>query len=225
MLNSKFQDVKEKRTADASTVSAVLHAGNFGGHWLSQTDVTVESTLKNDAVELSVTAKNVGHEPLPMGIGWQPYFVLPSGDRKQVRLRIPSETRAVMNNYDDTFTTGQRTSARNNAYDFSAKGGRALGDQYLNDNYSALERAPDGSTVSEIIDPAAKYGLRLTTFSAEIRCIQVYAPTGKNFVAIEPDFNFPDPYNRAWGSVNTGMVTLEPGQSVEWDVQLELFTP
>ena len=150
---------------------------------------------------------------------------LPSGDRKQVRLRIPSETRAVMNNYDDTFTTGQRTSARNNAYDFSAKGGRALGDQYLNDNYSALERAPDGSTVSEIIDPAAKYGLRLTTFSAEIRCIQVYAPTGKNFVAIEPDFNFPDPYNRAWGSVNTGMVTLEPGQSVEWDVQLELFTP
>jgi galactose mutarotase-like enzyme len=130
-----------------------------------------------------------------------------------------------MNNYDDTFVTGQRVTARGTPYDFSVKGGRALGDQYLDDNYSALERAPDGSTVSEIIDPEANYGLRLTTLSSEIRSIQVYAPPKKNFVAIEPQFNFPDPYNRAWGNVNTGMVTLKPGESVEWSVRLELFVP
>ncbi len=225
MLSSKFQEVKEKHTPDSSTVTAVLHAGNFGGHWLSSTDVTVECTLKNDGVELSVTAKNVGQEPLPMGIGWHPYFLLPSGDRKQVRLQVPSETRAVMNNYDDTFVTGQRVSVRHTPYDFSVPGGRPLGDQYLDDSFSALERGPDGSSVTEIIDPAANYGLRLTTLSSDIRAIQVYAPPAKNFVAIEPQFNFPDPYNKAWGRVNTGMVMLEPGQSVEWDVKLELFTP
>lgn len=225
MLASKFQDVKEKRTSEATTVTALLHGGNFGGHWFSQTDVTVECTLKNDRVELLVRAKNVGKDPLPMGIGWHPYFVLPGGDRKQVRLHIPSDTRAVMNNYDDTFVTGQRVTARHTEYDFSVKGGRALGDQYLDDNYSALQRAPDGSTVSEIIDPAANYGLRLTTLSSEIRSIQVYAPPKKNFVAIEPQFNFPDPYNRAWGAVNTGMVMLKPDESVEWSVRLELFTP
>lgn len=225
MLTSKFQDIQEKHTTEATTVTGLLHAGNFGGHWFSQTDVTVECTLKNDRVELLVRAKNVGKDPLPMGIGWHPYFVIPSGDRKQVRLRIPSETRAVMNNYDDTFATGQRVTARHTPYDFSAKDGKALGDQYLDDNYSALERAPDGSTVSEIIDPAANYGLRLTTLSAEIRSIQVYAPPKKNFVAIEPQFNFPDPYNRAWGNVNTGMVMLKPGESVEWSARLELFVP
>ena len=58
-----------------------LHAGNFDGHWLSDTDVKVETTLSHDAFEMTVTAKNVGHEPLPMGIGWHPYFVLPGGDR------------------------------------------------------------------------------------------------------------------------------------------------
>jgi len=225
ILKSRFQDVKEKHTAEASSVSAILHAGNFGGHWFSQSDVTVETALKNDGLELSVKVKNAGQQAMPMGIGWHPYFVLPSGDRKQVRLHIPSDTRAVMNNYDDSFVTGQRVPVRGTPYEFSVPGGRALGDQYLDDNYSALERRPDGSTISEIIDPAAKFGLRLITESSDIRTIQVYAPPTRNFVAIEPQFNFPDPYNRAWGSVNTGMVMLEPGQSVEWRVRLELFTP
>ncbi len=112
MQRSKFQDIKRTSKADAISVSAVLHAGNFDGHWLSDTDVTVESTLKNNAVELEVTAKNVGKTPLPMGVGWHPYFVIPSGDRKQALLHIPSDTRAVMNNYDDTFTTGQRVPVR-----------------------------------------------------------------------------------------------------------------
>ena len=130
-----------------------------------------------------------------------------------------------MNNYDDTFTTGQRVPVRGTPYDFSAPGGRALGDQYLDDNYSALERRPDGSTVSEIIDPKSHYGLRLTTLSFDIRTLQVYAPPAKNFVAIEPQFNFPDPYNRNWGSLNTGMLVLQPGQSATWRVRLELFIP
>src|SRR5271165_1117305 len=94
MLRSKFQDVTEQNGALASTVSAILHAGNFDGHWLSDTDVKVETTLKDDSFEMVVTAKNVGSQPLPMGIGWHPYFILPSGDRQQARLHLPSQTRA-----------------------------------------------------------------------------------------------------------------------------------
>jgi aldose 1-epimerase len=160
-----------------------------------------------------------------MGIGWHPYFVLPGGDRADVRLYLPSETRALMNNYDDTFTTGQRIAVKGTPYDFSAPEGRALGTQYLDDNYSVLDYDPQRQTVSEIIDPAAKYGLRLITLSPQIKSIQVYAPSDKNFVAIEPQFNLPDPYNHNWGANDTGMVLLQPGQSVSWRVRLELFTP
>ena len=225
MRRSQFQDVEVDNEREKSTALAVLHAGNFDGHWLSDTDVHVETTLSHDAFEMAVTAKNVGHEPLPIGIGWHPYFVLPSGDRQQAKLHIPSETRAVMNNYDDTFTTGQRVSVKGTPYDFSAAGGHALGTQYLDDNFSKLDYNAKGQTVSEIIDPAAKYGLRLITLSKEIQSIQVYAPPQKNFVAIEPQFNLPDPYNKDWGSADTGMVVLQPGQSVTWRVRLELFTP
>jgi len=225
ILRSKFETVTQKSGAADSRVDAVLHAGNFDGHWPSATQVRVKTTLKNSAFEMTVTAKNVGHEPLPMGIGWHPYFILPSGHREQVKLQLPSATRAVMNNYDDSFVTGQRVPVKGTPYDFSAPGGRPLGTQYLDDNFSGLKYGPKGSTVSEIIDPEAKYGLRLITLSPQIKAIQVYAPPQKNFVAIEPQFNLPDPYNKDWGSIDTGMVLLQPGQAVSWRVRLELFTP
>ena len=225
LLNSKFVSVYSDNGPKESLVIGMLSAGDFGGHWFSQSDIRVEVRLKNDSFYLLVTVRNAGHAPLPMGIGWHPYFVLPSGDRQQVRLQLPSDTRAVMNNYDDSFTTGQRIPVKSTPYDFNVPGGRPLGTQYLDDNFSDLIRDAKGNTVSQIIDPAAKFGLRLTTLSPQIKSIQVYAPLQKNFVAIEPQFNLPDPYNRNWGSIDTGMVLLQSGQSVSWRVQLELFTP
>ncbi len=225
MRRSKFEHVILRNGGQDSAVNATLHAGDFDGHWLSDTDVEVETTLSHDSFEMTVIARNVGSRVLPMGIGWHPYFVLPSGDRQQVRLHLPSETRAIMNNYDDTFTTGKRMAVKGTPYDFSAPGGVALGTQYLDDSYSNLLYGANRTSVSEIVDPAAKYGLRLITMSPQIKSIQVYAPPDKNFVAIEPQFNLPDPYNGNWGSVDTGMVLLQPGQSVSWQVRLELFTP
>ncbi len=225
MRRSQFHDVVVQSGAQDSTVSATLRAGNFDGHWLSDTDVRVEIRLSHEAFDMTVTASNVGRDPLPVGIGWHPYFVLPSGDRQQVRLHLPSATRAVMNNYDDSFPTGRRVGVEGTPCDFSASGGRPLGTQYLDDNFSNLQYDTQGRTESDIVDPAAKYGLRLITLSPQIKSIQVYAPPQKNFVAIEPQFNLPDPYNQHWGEMDTGMVVLKPGQSVSWRVRLELFAP
>ena len=224
MQRSHFQNVITRSGAQESAVTATLNAGNFDGHWLSDTDVEVQTVLSYDAFDLTVTAKNVGPRPLPMGIGWHPYFVHPGGDRQEVRLHLPSETRAVVNNYDDSFPTGRRIPVKGTDYDFSAPDGRALGTQYLDDNYSVLNY-DQGKTVTELIDPGAKYGLRLITLTPKIKSIQVYAPPDKNFVAIEPQFNLPDPYNKNWGNLGNGMVLVQPGESVTWRVRLELFTP
>ncbi len=100
---SKFEDVKEHDGAVASDLSALLHAGDFDGHWPSKTDLSVHMSLSNQAMDIAVTAKNVGHEPLPMAIGFHPYFNFPSGDRQQGRLVIPTDERAPATNYDDVF--------------------------------------------------------------------------------------------------------------------------
>src|SRR5208283_4071945 len=58
MLSSKFGSVFSDNGSQKSTVTASLHAGNFGGHWLSGSYVTVEVTLKNDEFDLLVTVRN-----------------------------------------------------------------------------------------------------------------------------------------------------------------------
>jgi galactose mutarotase-like enzyme len=53
----------------------------------------------------------------------------------------------------------------------------------------------------------------------------MYAPPAKNFVAIEHQYNFGDPFGKEWGSTDTGMVTLKPGESTRWHVRLRVFVP
>ncbi|MGH7744846.1 MAG: aldose 1-epimerase, partial [Candidatus Dormibacteria bacterium] len=226
IYGSKFQDVKVANGKAESSVSANLDAGNFGGHWPSDTGVHVETALRNNALDIVVTAKNTGHENLPMAIGCHPYFAIPSGDRKQVVLHIPADERAIVNNYDDVFPTGQIVTVKGTPYDFTAPQGAMLGSLFMDDSFTHLHRNAQGQAVVEIVDPAAKYGLRIIAVSPEIKAIQVYAPVDKNFVAVEPQFNLGDPYDKkVWGSKDTGIVTLKPGQSVSWHIRVELFIP
>jgi aldose 1-epimerase len=54
--------------------------------------------------------------------------------------------------------------------------------------------------------------------------MRVEAPADGNFVSIEPQYNYDDPFGREWGKdVDTGMVVLQPGQSTQWKVRLELI--
>jgi galactose mutarotase-like enzyme len=223
---SKFEDVKHQDGAASSDVSAILHAGDFHGHWPSKTDVSVHMTLSDQALDLAVTARNVGHELLPMAIGFHPYFDFPSGDRRQGRLHIPADQRAPATNYDDVFPTGQIVPVKGTPFDFTNPQGTPLGDLFMDDAFTDLQRGSDGAAHIEIIDPKAHYGLRILALSPQIKAIQVYAPPDKSYVAVEPQFNLADPFNKeVWGNRDTGVVWLKPNQSVTWHIKLELFVP
>jgi galactose mutarotase-like enzyme len=210
--------------AQPDHVTAILHAGNFGGHWLSLTDVLVEATLRASAFELSVTARNIGTDLLPVGIGWHPYFALPSGQREQARIRLPAHQRALVNNYDDEFPTGQIVNVAGTPYDFTAAGGAPLGTRYFDDCFLDLDKTAEGYTAYEIFDPAARYGVRITALSPDVRALQVYSRPDKAFVVIEPQFNYADPYSPVWPpGRDTGMVVLPPGAEVTWAIRWELF--
>jgi len=224
IVASKTDDVKTETTADGQTVTGTIHCGDFGGHWLSKTDLNFTIALTGDAVDATITAKNVGDEPEPISIGWHPYFNIPSGDRTQARLHVPGELTAEVNNYNDVFPTGKLLPVKGTKYDFTAPDGKPLGDIFLDDNWSKLKRTDDAVDV-ELSDPAANYGIHVLGLSPEIKTVQVYAPPTKEFAAIEEQFNFGDPFGKEWHGMDTGMVTLKPGASVTWHVRLKLFTP
>ncbi len=205
-------------------VTGVIHAGDFGGHWLSKTDLVVTITLTADAVDASIVAKNVGSEAEPIAIAWHPYFNLPSGDRTQVKVQIPGSTLAEVDGYDNVFPTGKVLPVEGTRYDLRQAGGKTLGQEFYDDNWNHLDWKNGAATV-HIIDPAAKYGVSIEGLSPEIKAIQMYAPPTKQFVAIEHQYNFGDPFGKVWGKTDTGMVTLKPGESTKWHVKLRVFVP
>lgn len=214
-------DIRTIRTRDGARVTGIVHAGNFGGRWLSSTDLQFSISLNADAIDLAITAKNVGHAPEPMAIGWHPYFLIPSHNRAQARLHLTAERFADVFASDGK-TTGSFTPVTGTALDFRDPHGNLLPNS-MNVNFSNLDR--DAGCTASLIDRRTDYGLCVQPTSSAIHTIQVYSPKDSSFVAIEPQLNFPDPLGDEWKGMDTGLATLQPGASVVWQVRLELFRP
>ena len=224
ILKSKTDDVTVQKVDGGEQVFGVIHAGDFGGRWLSKTELAITITLTADVVDAVVVAKNVGKESEPMAISWHPYFNLPSGDRTQARIHVPAANRADVDNYDNVFPSGKILPVEGTRFDFRAPGGKALAQDFLDENYSKLDWK-DGAATVEVIDPAAHYGVKIQGMSPELKAIQIYAPPTKEFVAVEHQHNFADPFGKEWGTTDTGMLTLKAGQSTKWHVRLKVFVP
>ena len=224
ILKAKTENLKVTNIPGGQQVTGVIHAGDFGGRWFSKTDLDVTIKMTADAVDAIVTARNVGKEAEPIAIGWHPYFNLPSGDRTQVRVHIPGEELALVNNYESVFPTGEIKPVTGTKFDLRAPEGKPLAQNFYDDNWSKIDWTSGAATV-KVIDPAAHYGVAIEGLSPEIKTIQMYAPPTKQFVAIEHQYNFGDPFGSEWKGKDTGMVTLQPGQSTKWHVRIKVFIP
>jgi aldose 1-epimerase len=210
---------------DGGSSEAVFHMKDFGGHWLSNTDVTMTVLLANKTIELTVVANNIGDVPEPIGIGWRPRFAIQGGNRGEWRLRIPGDMRVEMHGAKGQ-PTGSIVPVAGTAYDYSAIGGAKLGTASMDDYFTSLHQGLlDNGPTAELRNLEGGYGVRLTAMSPTIKAMRVVAPAGAGYVSIDPEYNYPDPFGREWGKeTNAGLVILQPGESTEWKVRLELFS-
>jgi aldose 1-epimerase len=210
---------------DGGEAQGTFDPGNFDGHWVSHTEITTSVQLSSRAMEIKVVARNTGDQPEPMGIGWHPRFAILNGDRGQAALRMPNAMRAEVLDRRSGLPSGKLLPVTGTEYDFTARNGRQLGDLSLDDSFIHLRPALlDNGPIAELRDPASNYGLRITAITPTIKAMRVFAPASEKFVSIEPQFNYDDPFGPEWSKgEDTGMVVLQPGQSVQWQVRLEIF--
>jgi galactose mutarotase-like enzyme len=205
-------------------VTGRLDAGDFGGRWPGRLSFEFEWRLQDGGLALTITAHNTGQTPAPLGLGWHPYFALPSGDRRQARLRLAAGARTEVNDYDEVLPTGRLLPVADTPYDFNGPAGAALDGLYLDDCFTDLPRT-DGAISIEVVDPAADYALRIGSRCAQVKAVQVYAPPDQAFVVVEPQFNLADPFGAEWPpGVDTGMASLQPGQSLTYEVRVDAST-
>lgn len=220
ILKENASDVQVHNTPDGQVVTADMPDA-FHGQWLSKTDLHFQISLEKGAIDAQITAKNVGKEDEPISMAWHPYLRIPSGQHAQARLHVPGTMRAEVNNYQDVFVTGKLEPVKGTRFDFLAPDGKPLDDGYLDDNWSHLQWK-NGKLTVFVADPASNYKISEVGFAKQIKTIQVYSPPSAKFAVVEEQFNFADPFGKEWHGMNTGMVTLKPGQSVTWHVQLQM---
>ena len=223
----KAEDIRIRKTPDGETLTAVIHAGDFGGYWLSKTDLHYTVALTADAVDVSIRAVNVGGEDEPMGMGWHPYLKIISGNRAQARVHIPAEEYTVVDTVDGR-PTGELKPVDGTPKDYRSAQGALLPDASTSVNFSKLTRSGDthrGSLDAWLADPAANYAIRVRGLSPEMRTVHLWSAKGDVFCALEEQYNFMDALGPEWKGMDTGMVALKPGSATTWHVKLEMFDP
>jgi aldose 1-epimerase len=226
LLNRGAETVSTSDLPDGQSARATFHAGTFTGSWPGNTDMSILVELSGHTVDLVVTAQNNGTVAEPFGIGWHPFFAIPGGDRAKASLVIPSVSRLQPPDRRTGLPSGAIVSTQDTPFDFVHAGGTRLGETTLNETYLNLHTGllSDGP-IAELRDPAAGYGLRVVSLSSNIKTLRVVAPADKPWVSIGPNMNVPDPFGHEWDKLeNTGMVILQPGDSVQWKVRLEIFS-
>jgi aldose 1-epimerase len=200
--------------------------GDFDGRWPSSCKMHFRARISSVWLDLEMRAENVGDSPLPIAIGWHPYFLMPGSQRAQWRLRLPATHRLEVNNYKGMRPTGEKLPVHDTPWDFSSAQGRLLGNGSYDECYleglvgpgPGLDPTPRDI---HLRDGSSGCDLLLRLHSPEINAVQLFSSPTDQSIAIEPQFNLPDPFNPVWQGAS-GMVSLAPGQSTAYRVSLSL---
>jgi galactose mutarotase-like enzyme len=226
LLKQASDSISTNVMPDGGEAQAVFRPGNFDGHWPSQTEVTAAINMSGRSIEFKITARNTGSVAEPIGIGWHPRFAILNGHRGQMMLRLPQAQRVEVKNRRTGQLSGKLLLVEGTEYDFTGREGTQLGALNLDDTFVHLRNGlMEDGPVAELRDPENDYGLRITALSPTIKAMRVYAPLDGSFISIEPQFNFDDPFGHEWArEEDTGMVVLQPGQSTQWKIRMEIFS-
>jgi galactose mutarotase-like enzyme len=224
MLNSLSADTSQSTPETQPTsASATFRGTDFDQHWPSRNDVSVSATLSARTIDLTVTVKNTGDQPEPMGIGWHPRFVIPSGDRDGVELRLPGGEQLEIADHAKGTPSGKISPAGVAISRFQLRPW-PIGAESVDAALVHLKPAlMDSGESAEIRDPESQFGIRMTAVSDNMRELRLNSPGGSNYVSLGMQTNLDDPFGKEWASGDT-IDTLMPGQTAEWKLRLEIFS-
>jgi aldose 1-epimerase len=178
--------------------------------------VSVEYALGDGGLAVRVTARNVGPDAAPYGVGQHPYLTVGTDLVDAAVLTIPA---AAWLPTDDRGSPLSVEPVAGSGYDF--RSGRSIGTQELDTAFTELERDERGRVVVRLAHPTGSHGSDVwlgegldyvQVFTGDTLADQARRRRG---VAVEPMSCPPDAFRSG-----TSVVPLAPGgaHSVEWGI-------
>jgi aldose 1-epimerase len=207
-----------------TTATSTFTATDFDQHWVSKNDITVTVTLGAKTIDISMSVKNVGDQPEPMGLGWHPRFAIPSGQRDAAEIHLPGGELLEIADPAKGIPSGKIVPAGAAIARFQLKPW-PIGAESVDGSMVHLKPGAESGVAAELRDPGSEFGLRMTGLSSNIRELRVASPSGSNYVSLGTQTSYDDPLGKEWGSGDTASIpVLLPGQTEEWKVRLEIFS-
>ncbi|HEY7421167.1 MAG TPA: aldose 1-epimerase family protein [Gaiellaceae bacterium] len=178
----------------------------------------IEYALSAAGLAVTTTARNLGGEPCPYGLGQHPYLTLGTPSVDTLRLAVAADTVLLS---DERGLPVRSESVAGTEFDFRA--GRTIGSTVLDNAYTGLERDSDGRARVLLDDPDSGSGLTLWV-DESYAYLMVFTgdplpDVARRSIAIEPMTCPPNAFR-----TGESLIRLGPGESTAstWGIEPRL---
>ncbi len=164
--------------------------------------LTMTHRLSGGVLEVELRIENHAQEPMPVAVGFHPFFRIHDSPRAEWRLHIPARTQYELD--ARMIPTGKTLPA---AY----ADPQPIGSLTMDDELTDLIRGPDGRAAFWV---AGKHERITVEFGPRYTVATVFTPPGKEAVCIEPMAAITNAFNLAHRGIYKEMQSIPPGG--EW---------
>lgn len=164
--------------------------------------ITMTHTLSGGTLEVETSITNKSSSPMPVGIGYHPFFRLHDSPRSEWAVHIAARQQVVLN--DQMLPTGERKPT-------TFADPQPLANRQLDDVLTDLIRDTDGRAVFRV---RGKTEAIQVAFGPKYRVAVVFTPPGREAICIEPMAAITNAFNLAHRGVYDELQSIPPGG--EW---------
>jgi len=161
--------------------------------------VTMTYRLAHGAVEIATTLDNHCAEPMPVAIGFHPYFRLHDTPRDEWSVHVAARERLLLT--DRLIPTGETVPA-------SYQDPQPLAGTQFDTLFTNLVRDPDGLSRFWV---QAKNQRITVTYGPKYTVAVIFAPAGRDFICFEPMAAITNAFNLAHTGVYRELQSIPPG--------------
>ena len=187
--------------------------------WPSDFRLTVSYVLLPDRLQVEAAVVNLGPRPLPFGLGYHPYFRLPSVVEDNIDgLLLQAHVNEVWE-AEGNLPTGERSKVTG-PIDFRQS--RPIGDTSLDHVFTRVIAGPSGGnglTVLAELSHENRRGRLQVCADASFRELVLFTPPHRHAIAIEPYTCSADAANLATRGINSGWGVIAPND--QWSASVE----
>lgn len=200
--------IKERKEGTLRLISRIRPGEEPG--YPFDLELSATYRLRGDRFRLDLTGKNLGDRPLPLTLGWHPYFRRPGADRIDgALLTLPAERYVAVDR--DLLPTGKTPPVAGGPWDFRSP--RRIGPGEIDLAFELFGGA--GGATAELRGGERSVEVRP---GGACRYLQLFVPPRRDSVAIEPVTAGTDAFNRP----ELGLRAVEPGETLTLTAEVRI---